>query len=375
MLGTTVPVRARLEKMPSENFPAHDHGGDDEPWEEDDEDDDDDENEVWDFSGHNHHPRLQLTLVLSVPLANGAWLNVRALLPRPAAGLAWPAIISTALMAVAVLGIVALTVRRLTRSLRAFAGAADRLGRGESIPPLAESGPIELRQATRAFNAMQERLARFVQDRTRMLAAISHDLRTPITTLRLRAEFVEDIAVREKIIETLDEMERISEATLAFTREDAASEETRTVDLAALLQSLADDVADLGYPVAFAGADRLPYACRTVAFKRVIRNLIDNAVRHGERARISLEDRPEGPRIVVDDDGPGIPDDRLAEVFEPFVRLEESRSPETGGVGLGLAVARSIVRSHGGELTLENRSGGGLRAIVSLPLEGARPQR
>jgi signal transduction histidine kinase len=214
---------------------------------------------------------------------------------------------------------------------------------------------------------MRGRLQRFVQDRTRMLAAISHDLRTPITTLRLRAEFVEDEETRAKILETLDEMQRITEATLAFAREEAAAEDTRTVDLAALVDSVCADLADLGQDVAFGGPERAPYTCRPVSLKRAVRNLIENAVTYGERARVTLEQAADSFRIVVEDDGPGIPEAEFERVFAPFVRLEESRSPETGGIGLGMAIARSIVRGHGGDITLANRQDGGLRAVIHLP--------
>lgn len=311
-------------------------------------------------------------LTASVALAGGGWLNVVSALPPVLPSIAWLPALTTLVMAVAILGIVALTVRRLTRPLRALADAADRLGRGEAVPPLPASGPVEIRRTTEAFNAMQDRLGRFIADRTRLLAAISHDLRTPITSLRLRAEFIEDEETRTKVLETLDEMARMAEATLAFARDDAAAEETRPVDLAALLQSLADDLADLGHDVAFADAPALAYRCRPLALKRALRNLIENAVRYGQRARISLAATSDGPRIAIDDDGPGIDPAQQDQVFEPFVRLETSRSRETGGVGLGLAIARSVVRAHGGELTLANRTGPdgrvvGLTASVKLP--------
>ncbi len=170
---------------------------------------------------------------------------------------------------------------------------------------------------------MRGRLQRFVQDRTRMLAAISHDLRTPITTLRLRAEFVEDEETRTKLLETLDEMQRMIEATLAFAREEAAAEDTRTVDLAALVESVAADLADLGQQVTFSGPERLPYVGRPIGLKRAVRNLIENAVTYGERARVALERGAAALRIVIDDDGPGIPEADMERVFAPFVRLEE----------------------------------------------------
>jgi signal transduction histidine kinase len=185
--------------------------------------------------------------------------------------------------------------------------AAESMGRGETVAPIAEEGPLDVRQTTRAFNRMQERLQRFVQDRTRMLAAISHDLRTPITSLRLRAEFVDDEETRAKILETLDEMQRMTEATLAFAREEATLEETRTVDLAALIESLCEDLADLGKEVAFDGNGKTPYACRPVSLKRAIRNLVENAVIYGERARVTLARAGDEFRIVIDDDGPGHP--------------------------------------------------------------------
>jgi signal transduction histidine kinase len=162
-------------------------------------------------------------------------------------------------------------------------------------------------------------------------------------------------------------MQRMTEATLAFAREEAAAEDTRTVDLAALVDSVCADLADLGHEVTFAGPERAPYACRPLSLKRAVRNLIENAVAYGERARVRLEQAAESFRIVVEDDGPGIPEAEFERVFAPFVRLEESRSPETGGIGLGMAIARSIVRGHGGDITLANRQDGGLRAVIHLP--------
>ncbi|MDJ0946663.1 MAG: ATP-binding protein [Kiloniellales bacterium] len=338
--------------------------------EDDDEDDHGDyhraewrKRDYWEKRRH----RLPLSLTISVRLADGRWLNAATLVPFNAPAWAWPSLLSMGLMALAILVIVVLSVRRITRPLRTLAAAADSFGRGQEGTPLAEAGPEEVRRTIHAFNEMQDRLRRFVADRTGMLAAISHDLRTPITTLRLRAEFIEDPETRDKILETLDEMQQMTEATLAFLREDAAREDSRQVDLAALVQSLCDDLTDAGRDVAFAGAGRTPLICRPVALKRALANLIENATTYGERARVALQDGATELAIVIDDDGPGIPPERMAAVFEPFVRLEESRSRETGGVGLGLAIARSIARGHGGDVTLENRAEGGLRAILRLP--------
>ena len=235
-----------------------------------------------------------------------------------------------------------------------------------------------MRSTVQAFNLMRERLDRFVRDRTAMLAAISHDLRTPITSLRLHAELLDDERTKAKIIAALDEMQRMTEETLAFIREDMRREETRTVDLHALVDSVAADLADLGHEIAVsesaesAESGRVLVACRPVALRRAFRNLLENAGAYGVRATARIVRDDTGLRVVIEDEGPGIPEIDLERVFEPFVRLEESRSRDTGGTGLGLAIARTIVRGHGGDIRLENRVGGGLRATVALPrVDGA----
>ena len=208
---------------------------------------------------------------------------------------------------------------------------------------------------------------RFVQDRTRMLAAISHDLRTPITTLRLRAEFIDDEEMRGKILDTLEEMQAMTEAVLAFAREDASNEETREVDLSALASSMAEDFSELGKDVRFLGDDAIVYACRPISLKRALRNLIENALRYAGAAEIKVVKGVDGLQISVLDQGPGIPAEKLEEVFSPFFRVEGSRNLETGGVGLGLSITRTIIRSHGGDVTLANRKDGGLEATINLP--------
>ncbi len=317
-----------------------------------------------------HHAWRHMSLSASVQLADGRWLNVETRFPRVSAAAAVPSLISTGVMAVAISVIVVLMIRRLTRPMADLALAAERLGRGETVPPVPERGPEDVRQTTRAFNRMHGRLQRFVQDRTRMLAAISHDLRTPLTSLRLRAEFVDDDDTRTKILETLDEMERMTEATLAFAREEARREDTRTVDLAALVESLCEDLRDLDMEVTYSGPQSLLYPCRSVSLKRALRNLIENAVTYGRRALVTLAPADQGVQITIDDDGPGIAEADFERAFAPFVRLEESRSQETGGIGLGMAIARSIVRGHGGDIMLANREGGGLRVTLHLPRAG-----
>lgn len=264
--------------------------------------------------------------------------------------------------------------RRISRSWDALTRAADRVGRGDYPEPVPETGPIEIRRATKAFNRMTTRLKRFVEDRTRMLAAISHDLRTPITSLRLRAEFVDDPENRARIIETLDEMEQMVEAAMTFAREETANEETRKIDLAALVESAVEDLAETGRPIRFVGeVDSRVYPCRPLSIKRAFGNLVSNALSFGDMVEVTIRDADDGGLwIEIADDGPGIPVDHREQVFEPFFRMEESRNRDTGGIGLGLAIARTAIRAHGGEIYLEESQKGGLLARIYLP--PAQPQ-
>ncbi len=248
-----------------------------------------------------------------------------------------------------------------------LAGAADRLGRDVTAEPLAETGTVEMQRAARAFNRMQERLRRLIESRTQMLAALSHDLRTPLTLLRLRTEEVADADERDKMLNTIGQMDEMIGSTLAFARDEVRAEPRRRVDIAALLASVVDDMADAGLPVTMTPAAALIQNCQPGALKRAITNLLDNAVKYGARARAAIATSDKAIEITIDDDGPGIPEAELPRVFQPFYRVEDSRSRDTGGSGLGLAIAQSIVQAHGGELTLANRAGGGLRASIKLP--------
>ncbi|WP_417811200.1 ATP-binding protein [Thalassospira alkalitolerans] len=268
------------------------------------------------------------------------------------------------------IGIIAyFLARRMTRSWAVLAQAADRVGRGDYPEPVPENGPIEIRRAAKAFNRMTARLKRFVEDRTRMLAAISHDLRTPITSLRLRAEFVEDGENRARIIETLNEMEQMVEAAMTFAREETANEKTRKIDITALTEAIVEDLMETGHPIRFHGdgASRV-YPCRPLSIKRALGNLISNALTFGDLVEVSLKPADDGGIwIEISDDGPGIPPEQRDQVFEPFFRLETSRNRETGGIGLGLAIARTAIRAHGGEIYLEDAPAGGLLARIYLP--------
>ncbi|KJS38335.1 MAG: hypothetical protein VR70_10270, partial [Rhodospirillaceae bacterium BRH_c57] len=287
------------------------------------------------------------------------------------ASLSMDIVVSTLIMFVAVLVAAIWAARRLARPLRHMALAADRLGRDVTAPPLPEEGPEEVRRAAEAFNRMQSRLRRLVEDRMQMLAAISHDLRTPITLLRLRAEFMQDKTEQAKTLQTLDEMAEMVNSLLAFAREEAAEEEMRVVDLAALVETVCVDLADTGAKVTCRLAEPLPMSCRVSAVRRAVTNLVSNAVRHGGEASVAVETTPGQVRIIVEDEGPGIPEGELEQVFRPFYRVERSRNRDTGGVGLGLAVVRSVARQHGGDAFVKNRPDRGLRAIMALPLTPA----
>jgi signal transduction histidine kinase len=257
--------------------------------------------------------------------------------------------------------------RRLAEPIDDFARAAEQLGTGQDVSPLAERGPRELRVATRAFNQMQERLRRFLEDRTRMLAAISHDLRTPLARLHLRAEFIENEDQRAETRADLDAMSQMIRATLDFARDDAQREQANLVDLGVLVADICDDIAELGGDVSLADTSHVSARCQPTAIRRAVANLVENAVKYGGGARVELIREANGVAIVVDDHGPGIPVDEQERVFAPFYRLEQSRNRDTGGVGLGLAVSRNIAREHGGDVKLSNRTPSGLRARLELP--------
>jgi signal transduction histidine kinase len=260
----------------------------------------------------------------------------------------------------------------LTKPVSTLAAAAEALGRDVNAPPLPEDGPSEIATAAAAFNTMAARIRRFVQDRTELLTAIGHDLRTPITRLKLRAEFVEDDEQRNKMLADLEELEAMVSATLAFGRDAQTTEPVSSIDLAELLRTVLDEAGDtrpdLSGKLAYEGISHFTLRARPLALKRALANLVNNASTYGGSARIRLVPPNHGMLVIeVEDDGPGIPPAELERVFEPFHRGEPSRNRETGGVGLGLPIARNIFRAHGGDVTLANRPMGGVKATVTLP--------
>ena len=308
----------------------------------------------------------------SLPLPDDTWLNF-ALAPKAASsGLlgGTDAVASTSVMAVGIVGASLLLVRWLTGPLRRLAQAADSIGRGRVIA-VPQDGPEEVQRVARAMDAMQARITRLVDDRTQALAAVSHDLRTPITRLRLRAGFLDDRESQARMEADLDEMEGMISATLAYLQGEVDKEPPQLTDIGTLLSTLCDAAADAGQEVVLSGPAHFDVLCHHVALRRAVSNLIGNAVSYGGSASVRLEVGSDSVHIAVEDSGPGIPDDELERVFEPFHRREASRNRSTGGVGLGLTIARRAIEEQGGTLTLANRPGGGLRAVIRLPV--ARP--
>lgn len=314
------------------------------------------------------------SLQVSIPLADGSWLSFATALPAGGPAFSAQFLLSMGVMAGIILAVSVWAVRRVTSPLRSLATAAERLGHDVNAAPLVETGTTETRQAARAFNDMQTRLRRLIENRTRLLAAISHDLRTPLTLLRLRAETVDNAHERDKMLATIAEMDSLIGSTLQFARDENASEPRRPTDLTALLHSVIDEMSDAALPVRMVPSQAIVHDCQPAALKRAVRNLLDNAVKYGKTGTAQIHGTTQAIEISVDDEGSGIPEADLARVLEPFYRLEGSRSRDTGGAGLGLAIAQSIAQAHGGELTLSNRSTGGLRATIKLPLSGLQHQ-
>lgn len=305
---------------------------------------------------------------LLVQLVDGSWLMFSA--PSRTWGLSegTRGLIVVLLVLVSTALVTLVATRRLARPLQDFAHGARRFGADFRAPPIEPVGPHEIRQAILAFNGMQAQLQHFIQDRTQMLAAISHDLRAPLTRLRLRGEFIEDADQQLRLFRDVDEMHAMINTALEFFRDDARLEQATQLDLAELLQTLIDDYRDQAIDITFRGPPRLVYFGRPLGLKRVMTNLMDNAIHYGLAPEIELQQRTGEVVIRVLDRGPGIPAEHLERVFLPFLRLEASRNKSTGGVGLGLSSARAIVLEHGGTLTLAERQGGGLEAVVVLPV-------
>ena len=320
--------------------------------------------------GGDRYRRHAAVLQIAVEQPGHGWLTLNSLWLRDDSDLVWRLLGQTAILYVVVLAPLLLAGRRLSRPLRDLAHAAERFspgGTGVKEVQLPERGPDDIVRLIVAFNALRLRVTAMLDEKDRMLGAIGHDLRTPLAALRVRIESVEDDTDRLRMVDTIAEMNRTLDDILSLARMGRPSEPLTDVDLAALIDAVVEDFRDLGQRVSFDEAARLPMRLRPSLVRRAVRNLIENAVKYAGAAEVSLETAAASVAITVADRGPGIPADRLGDVFDAFTRLETSRNRDTGGIGLGLALARTIVREAGGDIVLANRDAGGLTATITLP--------
>jgi signal transduction histidine kinase len=312
-------------------------------------------------------PLLMGSFEIAVRRADHRWLVVS---PKTAWGIdPWQQrlLLVLALSVLAVSPLAWLFSRRIAAPIAALAAGAERLGRDPRAPALEVVGSAEVSAAAAAFNEMQERLRRYVDERMGMLGAIAHDLRTPLTRLRFRVEATPD-RLREKLIADIDQMDAMVSSVLGFVRDAAQPRDHRKLEVSSLVETVMDEAALTGADAAIDRVERVVVDGDPLALKRLFVNLVDNAVKFGSTARARVLAEGDMAVIEVDDDGPGMPESEIERVFEPFHRVETSRSRETGGIGLGLSVARAVARGHGGDVVLRNRASGGLRARVSLPI-------
>jgi signal transduction histidine kinase len=310
---------------------------------------------------------------VNIRMRDGHLLNMQILPPRTGPPPAKNDLPRTIVFFVLSIGILAYLVTRMTmRPLKRLAQAAKDLGNDINHPPLQLSGASEIRQASAAFNAMQARIRQHIAQRTQMLAAITHDLQTPLTRLRLRLEKVGDPELQNKLVGDLSAMQGMVKEGLDLARSMDSSETMQALDIDSLLDSVCSDAADAGQPVELKGHVAMALMGRPLAMRRCLVNLIDNAVKYGHHAQVTVERIAGAARIRIRDGGPGIAADQMSRVFEPFYRIETSRSRESGGTGLGLTIARNIAEQHGATVTLANHAEGGLEVTLVMPEYYAR---
>ena len=360
-------VRTAMEADEDDCLPDRDEHRDRERH--DDEDDEHHEYEEHREEDDHRDDRHECPPVLGVSLAlsSGQWFNARARPPAPSWLWLKATLTSVGITAVLLTLTLLLAVRRILRPMNELSRAAHAFGRGEKVR-IPEKGPEDVREVTRAFNQMQDQVGRAQEDRARLLAALAHDLRTPITSMRLRVEMLPEGEDRDRLLASLSEMQHLAEATLDFIR-GTTTEQHRRYDLATLLDSLCGDLQEMGLAVHCEESPRCVLQGQPEAVKRALRNLIENAVNYGEQADVTLATTDKEAVVTIVDQGPGIPEAERERVFEPFYRLEHSRSRETGGAGLGLAIARTLIRGMGGDIRLgAGPDEKGLKVSVTLPL-------
>ncbi len=318
--------------------------------------------------GYGNRPNgIDGYVLMSAQIADGQWMNIASVIRDRN-----PKLVRTLLFQTAVIYLILLIPliwlgRNISRPLKALTKAAENFKPGAS-EPIEESGPPDTRQLIAAFNEMNDRVGAMLDEKDVMLGAIGHDLRTPLAALRVRVESVEDDAERERMVAGIGDMDRTLDDILSLARLGRTNDTAEPTDISALIEIVADEFTDMGADVSFTRSGRITANIRATLIRRALRNLIGNAVAYGKQAAVSVD--KDGDRLVihVDDEGPGIPENQIAAMFEPFARAEKSRNRETGGSGLGLTLARAIVRDHGGDIVLQNREEGGLRASLILNL-------
>lgn len=307
-------------------------------------------------------------LEVAVGLRDGSAVTAASLAPPRQSQWVWRLLRNLAIVDGVMILLCFFAVRLVTRPLSTLARAAEELGRNIERPPLPETGAVELARAARALNTMQDRLRRYVDTRLKVLGAMSHDLKTPLTRMRLRVEMLDDAEARVRFTRDLESMQQMVDSTLDYMRGlSDGGEAVGSIDLNALIANLGEDARDAGHAVSISGMLLHPVPGRPQALRRCLQNLLDNALIYGRRADVWLRDEGGSVSIAIADQGPGIPEAELEKVFDPFYRVEASRNRNTGGSGLGLAIARNIAQAHGGSLSLRNRAQGGLEALLVLP--------
>jgi len=319
------------------------------------------------------HPNPEVSnaselFILTLQLNDNSWLQFRGHAPHKHRAFFANIMGIFIVFIVSIFFIALLISRQIIKPLRSFSNAAISFSVDINATPLAETGPIEIIHTARAFNTMQQRISHFVKERMQIIAAISHDLRTPLTRLRLRFDAMDDLPEYDKIITDINDMQTMLDSTLAFAKDDSIQEESTKINLSSLLQTICDDAIDTGGSIKCDLQLGIEINCGPVALKRAINNIVDNALRYGGNALVTLHSDMQQVSIVVKDQGPGIPEQEQAKVLMPFYRIEKSRNKHTGGTGLGLTVAKTIISAHGGEITLDNMKERGLQVIITLPL-------
>ena len=324
------------------------------------------------IGGRNERPISQLA-VIAIQRPDGQWLSVRVPVPEASVRILATIIGQTVILYLVMLVPLVWLTRRIARSMGTLREGVAHFERTQEARSIEPTGPSDLADLTRSFNAMSARIAAMLNEKDVMLGAIGHDLKTPLAALRVRVESVPDDRQRERMVASIDDITRTLDDILTLARIGRTGDAPEPVNLGALVEMIADEYRDLGQDVALADTPRIVVPLQLTWIRRALRNIIGNAVRYGQRARVSIAQGPGRVSITIDDDGPGIPDDQIERMFEPFTRLEASRNMATGGTGLGLTLARAILHQHGGSLRLENRRGAGglvegLRATMTLPM-------